>query len=392
MKTNNNQNYEDSQNNNHQIQEQQCVSTLSDRDSRKRRIETYKKYIKITILIFIIIQFIPTLLRITNLDEHIIELISKLIRYTARTLVIFVGSGLTLKIAHLSKKHVSRFRRISLYSLSFTSLFVNLLIPIFFLDYPLPALVMPFPWSSVIFQMVEYRVWLIFYDFASFSLSLSVTLYFIIQGLIFISVILGGRRYFCSMFCTLNGCHAETFGEVLPLIKYKKKKRSKSKALPKNISKIFKIQQIIFLVIYIAIMITWVLYFSTGIIIIPLQNLMTIELVLYFVFALGLLLIFWIFFGGRGYCYYCPAGSFLGIISRISGQQITTNLTKCTSCGLCSDACKMSIDVMDAAIKGVPLKSIDCVGCGLCVDACPQHNLEYSTAFSRKLNKKKKSK
>ena len=114
----------------------------------------------------------------------------------------------------------------------------------------------------------------------------------------------------------------------------------------------------------------------------------TIETFKYLSVELLMAMFFWVVFTGRGYCYYCPAGTLIALISRIAGQQIRTDLNRCISCGKCNDACQMSIDIRSRASEGKPVVSMDCVGCGHCVDVCPANTLEYSTRFLS-LTKKK---
>jgi len=99
---------------------------------------------------------------------------------------------------------------------------------------------------------------------------------------------------------------------------------------------------------------------------------------------------FWVAFIGRGYCYYCPLGTVLGLISKVAGQRITTDKTKCVQCGKCNKACPMSINIKDNAKDGKAATELRCVGCGHCVDACPTRNLAYSTRFLEWVYRKKK--
>ena len=121
---------------------------------------------------------------------------------------------------------------------------------------------------------------------------------------------------------------------------------------------------------------------------IPFSTLRNLELIKYMIFEILLLQIFYFTFTGRGYCYYCPAGTFLGMISKIAGQQIETDKSQCINCKLCDNQCEMSIEISKNAIIKKPISDINCVGCGHCVDICPKGNLLYSTRFTRWLHKK----
>lgn len=182
--------------------------------------------------------------------------------------------------------------------------------------------------------------------------------------------------------------HAEAFGEALPLIPHNKK-RPQSKVIHPKMRTILFLFQIFMIIICLGLMAAWGIYFFAGIVIIPVKILITIERTKYLIFGLYLMIFFLLFIGARAYCYYCPAGILLGIIGRIVGQQITTGLTKCNSCGLCNDVCKMSIDIMGRAKAGEPVRSINCVGCGICVETCPTNNLQFTTTFLTKYRRNK---
>ncbi|MGI6731696.1 MAG: 4Fe-4S binding protein [Anaerovoracaceae bacterium] len=94
-----------------------------------------------------------------------------------------------------------------------------------------------------------------------------------------------------------------------------------------------------------------------------------------------MMMFFWVVFIGRGYCYYCPIGTTIGLLGKISGQKIVTNKTKCIDCDRCNLACPMTIDIKSKALKGEPVTSQRCVGCGHCVDVCITENLAYTTTF-----------
>ncbi len=83
---------------------------------------------------------------------------------------------------------------------------------------------------------------------------------------------------------------------------------------------------------------------------------------------------------GRLYCNaVCPAGTFLGLVSRISIFQLVINQNKCSECVRCEIVCK-------AGCINAQEKIIDqsrCVNCFNCLAVCPQSVIDYSASFSK---------
>ncbi|MFZ4544625.1 MAG: 4Fe-4S binding protein [Saprospiraceae bacterium] len=78
--------------------------------------------------------------------------------------------------------------------------------------------------------------------------------------------------------------------------------------------------------------------------------------------------------GTRVWCRFgCPMAAYLGIMQKyFSRFRITTNGGQCISCGNCSSACEMGIDVKAYAQKGQDIVRASCVGCGICSAVCPR--------------------
>ncbi len=78
--------------------------------------------------------------------------------------------------------------------------------------------------------------------------------------------------------------------------------------------------------------------------------------------------------GSRVWCRFgCPMAAILGLQQRIFSRfRITTNGGQCISCGNCSNACEMGIDVRAYAQKGENIVRSSCVGCGICSAVCPR--------------------
>lgn len=78
--------------------------------------------------------------------------------------------------------------------------------------------------------------------------------------------------------------------------------------------------------------------------------------------------------GNRVWCRFgCPMAAILGLQQRLFSKfRITTNGGQCISCGNCSNACEMGIDVRAYAQKGENIVRSSCVGCGICSAVCPR--------------------
>jgi len=82
---------------------------------------------------------------------------------------------------------------------------------------------------------------------------------------------------------------------------------------------------------------------------------------------------------GRLYCNtVCPAGTFLGFLSKFSLYKIRLDQELCNSCGLCQQACKSGC--INAREKSVDMTR--CVGCYNCLTVCRSNGVLYSTKFS----------
>jgi ferredoxin-type protein NapH len=62
--------------------------------------------------------------------------------------------------------------------------------------------------------------------------------------------------------------------------------------------------------------------------------------------------------------------------------RLATEKDRCTSCGACTKACPMSIDVTGYVQRG-SLECSDCILCGSCVDACPRKAIAYTFSKGR---------
>lgn len=99
-----------------------------------------------------------------------------------------------------------------------------------------------------------------------------------------------------------------------------------------------------------------------------------------------------VLFGKRIFChYFCWMAPFMILgtklrrLLHLPGLHIRAGEGQCISCGKCSKACPMSIDVV-AAVKEGGVKSAECIQCGACVDQCPHAVLSYGMVERRRKN------
>lgn len=84
----------------------------------------------------------------------------------------------------------------------------------------------------------------------------------------------------------------------------------------------------------------------------------------------------------RAFCkYVCPVTVFLKATSRFALIKVEGDAEKCTSCGACSRACPMDIDVMGYVKNGERVLSTECTFCHTCTTVCPQGILDGTMKF-----------
>ena len=88
--------------------------------------------------------------------------------------------------------------------------------------------------------------------------------------------------------------------------------------------------------------------------------------------------------GKRTFChYFCWMAPFMITGTKIARILHLPNIhvkvkdkDACTSCGLCSKNCPMSVDVKEEITRG-RVSDTECIQCGMCIDGCPKNVLGY---------------
>lgn len=300
-----------------------------------------------------------------------------------KTLFIIIGSFLTIRIIRNSSRTVMRKRNLTGFIIS--ALIVHITAPLLLGNKELYFFAMPLPWTTTPLQLLypkssiyltRYPIW------GAAGISAALIFYVCISIIVLSGTLLFGRRWQCSTLCLFNGFASEVFGTAMPLI-------GKNKKVKPKLIKFFSYLRWIFLAISVLLSVWWIMFLSGIPVVGNPQIISNIEIYKYLSAELLMAMFFWIAFIGRGYCYYCPLGTVLSLLSKIAGQEIITNKSECIKCVKCNSACPMSIDIKSRAETGHPVKNIRCVGCGHCVDACPVKTLEYSTKFLKWVSNKR---
>jgi polyferredoxin len=88
--------------------------------------------------------------------------------------------------------------------------------------------------------------------------------------------------------------------------------------------------------------------------------------------------------GRRGFCHtlcwmapFMILGRKLSNLLRLPALRLKTTPNACTSCGICTRGCPMSLDVQSLVLAG-SLEHSECILCGTCVDNCPKKSLAFT--------------
>ena len=167
----------------------------------------YTKLVKVAIGLFILsgvfIGFFNSVLakRFSPFIQELAHISYIVYENFGRTAIVIFCSIIAIRRAKWLNKKVSRFRFISLTSLSVSMLILLVIIPFLTNTFELYLVFMPFPWSSAPLQLILTGAIFStsFLDiFGPYSILITLTIYLIYQIVVFIGVFLLGRRWYCS--------------------------------------------------------------------------------------------------------------------------------------------------------------------------------------------------
>ena len=92
--------------------------------------------------------------------------------------------------------------------------------------------------------------------------------------------------------------------------------------------------------------------------------------------SLGMVVVALFFVGGfikkRFFCFFCPMGAFMYLISKPALLTLKKDGDKCTRCGDCYNVCDMDIREIADDVTNPRIMMDDCTLCLKCVAACPE--------------------
>lgn len=107
-----------------------------------------------------------------------------------------------------------------------------------------------------------------------------------------------------------------------------------------------------------------------------------IAYIVYFI-IIGIIFLFAVLFGKRGFCHYlCPICVNLIIGRKIRGLfnwpalHLKADKTRCISCNKCSQVCSMGLSVHEMITEG-RMEEPECILCAACADICPKGAISY---------------
>lgn len=298
-----------------------------------------------------------------------------------KTMLIIVCSLLSLNaFLNIAKR---KLYKLNLLGFICSAILIHVILPLLTGNRELYYTAMPLPWATTGLQLMAHDSSFYVRHIPLWGLSgiSAAVVFFIVMNIfVFLSTLLFGRRVQCSALCLMNGFASEIWSAAFPLTGKKKK-------LSLSAKKGFAFLRLIMLLLSVSLSAIWLLYVGGIRLFENMDALAQFEVFKYLSVELMAAMVFWVFWIERGYCHYCPLGTFLSLIAKLGKQRITTTITSCIGCGVCTSVCPMSIDVAASAKKKEPVTDGLCVGCGHCVDACPVQTLKYETAFIQKVNK-----
>jgi len=279
---------------------------------------------------------------------------------TFYTLAVLVMGGRALWKYRFSRYHLARTASVMFFQLGFGFLLPGLLLalqqPEYYFTYFWP-LKYDYLFPGTVSQLLHgggLGVFMVFWGAMLSFLATPVLTYFF------------GKRWYCAWVCGCGGL-AETAGDA-----YRHLSDKSRRAWRWEVRLVYPILGLITLL-------TALLWLgASGAV--PALGVVTGPLGQFYGFAIGSVFSgivgvgFYPLLGSRVWCRFgCPMAAYLGLLQKhFSRFRISTNGGQCISCGNCSNACEMGIDVKQYAQRGEPIVRAACVGCGLCATACPR--------------------
>ncbi len=87
----------------------------------------------------------------------------------------------------------------------------------------------------------------------------------------------------------------------------------------------------------------------------------------------------------RFFCNVCPIGSFIGLFEKLNLFRLKKNVSSCSMCGACYEACSMRIKSIYTETEKKDVTTSMCIFCGECIKKCPEDGALSMTVAGKEI-------
>ena len=102
-------------------------------------------------------------------------------------------------------------------------------------------------------------------------------------------------------------------------------------------------------------------------------------------FVAGPFMLFLNIIARRFFCNVCPIGSFIGLFEKLNLFKLKKDVSSCSMCGACYEACPMRIKSIYTETEKKDVTTSMCIFCGECIKKCPEDDALSMTLAGKKI-------